>query len=151
MKILLSILIITFIGLNVSAQKGKYQTDFDTLEVFKEKILVHYKTYLNNNLIVESTSFLYPKTHKLPRYQLTGNLIKVTVQLDSIVRHGTTKRYFEDGTTKVIEYVSGQELSSIFYDKEGKEISHQEFLSKNLIIGPCGTITGEYFIHGRKK
>ena len=119
--------------------------------LFDDKTLIHYKSYIDGNLEEESTAYLYPTSHTVLKYRLTGNLIKTTVEMDSIVRHGLTTKYEDNGDYSSIKYNSGQEISVTYFDNNGTEISEQKFLSRHLTIGPCGTVQGEYFINGKKK
>ena len=71
--------------------------------------------------------------------------------MDSIVRHGITKKYFENRLIEIAEFVDGKEISAIYYSQNGTEISKQEYLNIYNLREPCGAITGEYFINGKKK
>jgi hypothetical protein len=150
MKYILTILII-IIELSAFGQNQEYRTEFDTLKTFNDKILVHYKTYKNKDLVEESNAYLYPVIHKVPRFRLTGNLFKTSIQMDSIVRHGSSKEFFTGGDYKVTEFNNGQEIESAYFDCKGIKMTKEEFQNKQKTIGPCGIIQGRYFIHEQNK
>ncbi|MEW6773678.1 MAG: hypothetical protein AB1304_06750 [Bacteroidota bacterium] len=136
---------------DILPQKTNYRTEIDTLKTFDNKVLVKCKIFMNENLIEECIAYLYTVIHKIPRFKLTGNLIQKEIEMDSIVRHGTTKKYFENKLIQVAEFVDGKEINAIYYDQNGTEISRQEYLNIYNLRDPCGIITGEYFISGQKK
>lgn len=151
MKGFLIALVMLLASQNVSAQKANYRTDIDTLQSFENKVLAHYKIFMDENLIEESTAYLYPVTHKTRRFRLTGNLIQKEIEMDSIVRHGTTRKYYENRLIKTANFVNGAEINVIYYDQNGTEVSKQEYLNIYNLREPCGAITGEYFINGQKR
>lgn len=136
---------------SISAQNVNYRTNIDTLKSFDNRVLANCKTFMNENLIEESIVYLYPVTHRVPRFRLTGNLIQKEIEMDSIVRHGTTKKYFENRLIQVAEFVDGKEINAIYYNQNGTEISKQEYLNIYNLREPCGAITGKYLISGQKK
>lgn len=147
----MTVLIMLLTCQSISAQRANYRTNIDTLKSFDNRVLANCKTFMNENLIEESIAYLYPVIHKIPRFRLTGNLIQKEIEMDSIVRHGVTKKYFENRLIQVAEFVDGKEINAIYYNQNGTEISKQEYLNIYNLREPCGAITGEYFISGQKK
>src|SRR5688572_18839282 len=152
MKQIIFLSIFIIISLKLQAQEKKSWTDFDTIKIFDTKILVHYKTYEDSSLIESTQAFLYPTTIKVPKFRLFGNLLKTELKVDSIVYHGTKTSFLSNRFYIVEEFENGLLLKNpLFFDFYGKEITQKEFLEKNNLRGPCGEISGRYFITGKKK
>lgn len=135
----------------IFAQTLPYHTDVDTLKSFDNFILANCKTFMNENLTEESIAYLYPVTIKMPRFKLTGNLLLKKIEMDSIVRHGFVKKYFENKLIQLSEYENGKEVYVIYYDQNGKEISKEEYTKMYNLNQPCDKIIGIYLIRGKKK
>ncbi len=151
MKHLLIILTMTLIVLIVRGQKKDYRTELDTIQSFENKTLVHFKIYINEKLVKESTAYLVPTTLRLPKYRLTGNLIKKTFQADSIVYHGLTTVYQDNGDYSVYECKNGQVIKSSYFDYNENEISEQQYYYKHLRRGPYDCKREYFGIYGLKK
>lgn len=147
----LIILIMLLIFQSISAQNVNYRTEIDTLESFEKRVLARLNVFNNEDLMEESTAYLYPVIHRVPRFKLTGNLIQKKIEMDSIVRHGTTKVFLESRLIRKAEFINGKEKYAIYYDQDGIEISKQEYLNTYKFLEPCGAIIGEFLITGRKK
>ena len=151
MKKIIALFFILVGLLPVYGQQNEFIYDFDTLEVYENKTLVIIKEYENGKLIEESTTFLFPVTRSIPKFRLTGNLIKTKVYMDSIVRHGPSTKFYSDNRKKVIEYENGTQIRFRYFDSNGQDVTREEFGEEPGKIGPCGKVKGEYFFHGRKK
>ncbi|MBK0401442.1 hypothetical protein I5M27_00515 [Adhaeribacter sp. BT258] len=145
--IFISFLLISF---NCIAQNPIIRTDFDTIKVFHEKTLVHYRTYQDSLLVEEAQAFLFPITLKIPRFRLLLGIFKVEVETDSIVFHGSRKSFLSDRSYKVEEYENGQLLNTGYFDSSGLEISKALFYSHSNFKGPCVEYGSHFFLKGRK-
>lgn len=151
-KCFMVIWIVVLTCVNVWGQKENYRIDLDTLEVFDNRILAYYRILKKESLLKESVAYLCPVTHTIPRFKITGSLIKKDIELDSIVRHGTTKKYYDGRVIQVIEFIDGKEISSTYYNHNGIEISKQEYLNTYNLCGPDYSLSlGEYLVTGQKE
>jgi len=144
------IILLTLICFSVNAQVLSAWTDIDTLETFDNKVLVYFKVNNDSILKEEAQAFLYLITIEDSRFKVFPNLFKRETVADSIVFHGLRKIYLKNGYNKIEKHNEGELVSKTFFNQSGIEISEQEFNQNNLIIGPCGDVTGNYFLHGRK-
>ncbi len=150
-NVLLRLQLILFLSILMALESQAQRKVFDTLEVADEYTFVHYKTFDEGTLIEESQAYLFPITRKLPRYRWLVGLLKTKIHMDSVVRHGETRRIEKNGDYSVMNYNYGQKLDSNYFDFAGDPLSIDEFNTRHLKLGPCGIITGEYIIHPKKK
>ncbi|MBK0404801.1 hypothetical protein I5M27_17550 [Adhaeribacter sp. BT258] len=153
MKRIIFLSIFIIISLKLQAQEKKSWTDFDTIQIFPNKVLVHFKTFEDSTLIESTQAYLYPTIIKVPKFRLLGIFFfKTELKADSIVYHGTKTSFLSNRFYKIEEFENGLLLKGpMFFDTNGIEITEQEFLAKNNVRGPCGEIIERYFITGQKK
>ena len=140
--------------MNASGQPAKnnnYRLQIDTLTKKGDSTLAKIMAFHNDTLVEEKTAYLFPDSIKIARFRLTGNLFKKTIYVDRLIKHGKTIQYSKDEKKKIDEYKYDKIISTLYYDKSNKEISKDKFVGDNIRIGPCGTITGEYIIQGKRK
>lgn len=136
---------------DVFAQKSIIRYEIDTLEQFPNKTLVEYKVFSDSVLEEHTQAFFFPVIKQLPRFRIFSNIFLTDVYADSIVFHGKriTDLYNQYYQTEIFE---NNKLTSIaYFDSLGQEISMLKFQKHNTRIGPCGTISGRYFFHGKRK
>jgi hypothetical protein len=150
MKKILLILAFTFSSNVLLAQKTSFYSEFDTIKIYPDKMLIDYKLYSDSVLSEHFQAFFHPIVRKVPRFRLLGDLFKTNIHLDSLVFHGNRITYNENRASKTEVYEDGLLLSTFFYDAEKSPISKREFQGNSRILGPCGEITGHYFSYGRK-
>ncbi len=145
------IILFVFIGQNVLGQHQSYRTNVDTLKIFHDKLLVNYKLFINENLVEESSMYLYPITKKTPRLWLTRNFTTKKIEMDSIVRHGDSRKYAQNKLIELAEFIDGKEKNMFYYSPTGEKITQQEYVNTYNPKITCGKIDGEYFIYGQKR
>ncbi len=149
-RILFLVIAWIILGLSTHAQSS-IRTDFDTIQKYPNKTLVHYKTYKDSVLIEDSQAFLYPVILVSPRFCILKNFFKTEIIADSVVFHGQTTSYLANRCYKTESYNEGVLLSTKYYNSSNQEISEEDSQIKNTIRGPGGVIRSFYFIWGPKR
>lgn len=150
MRILFLVITWIIIGLSTHAQSS-IRTDFDTIQKYPDKTLVHYKTYRDSVLIEDSQAFLYPVILVSPRFCILKNIFKTEIIADSVVFHGQTTSYLANRYYKTESYNEGVLISTKYYNSSNQEISEEDYQIKNTIRGPCGVLGAQYLIQGEKE
>ncbi len=147
------IIILLFIVLTgqLKGQNSSTWTDFDTLEVYENSVLVDFVTYSDSNIIEQGQAFLYPDSLEIRKSKWLPRFFKTTVPVDSMVLHGIVKSQWKEGKYRIGEYNKGEKLGMTYFDSEGTEISRQEFYNGLRSQWDPEQGTNRYFIHGTKK
>lgn len=135
----------------VNGQNPSTLTDFDTLEVYENKILVNFISYSDSNIIVQGQAFLYPDSLELRKSKWLPRFFKTTVPADSMVLHGTVVSQWEDGKYRIGKYDNGEKIQMAYYDTNGNMITYREFYGSWRSQWNPEQGTNRYFIHGTKK
>jgi len=135
----------------VNGQHASTWTDFDTLEVYENSVLVDFVTYSDSNITEEGRAFLYPDSLELRKSKWLPRFFKTTVPADSMVLHGTVKSEWQDGKYRIGKYDKGEQFEMTYFDSEENEISYQEFYDGLRSPGDPEEGTNRFFIHGTKK
>lgn len=134
----------------VKGQNSSTWTDFDTLEVYENSVLVDFVTYSDSNITEQGQAFLYPDSLELRRSKWIPRFFKTTVQADSMVLHGIVKSQWKEGKYRVGRYDNGEKLEVTYYDSTDTEISRQEFYGNIRNHWDPEQGTNIYIIHGTK-
>ena len=140
-----------FITQGTWGQKTSSRTDFDTIKVYSDRVLVDFKTFTDSNLIEQGQAFLYPKSLVIRKSKWLPRFFKTTVQADSLVLHGIVQSYVKNGKYRVGRYENGQKIDMKYYDERGNEIDYQEFYRGLRDYWATEEGTNRYIIHGTKK
>ena len=135
----------------VNGQHSSTWTDFDTLEVYENSVLVDFVSYSDSNITEEGQAFLYPDSLELRKSKWLPRFFKTTVPADSMVLHGIVKSQWKEGKYRIGKYDNGEKLEMTYFDSEGNEISYQEFYDGLRSQRDPEQGTNRYFIHGTKK
>ena len=148
----LSVIMIYFlIPLYVTAQDKGYWTEIDTIQIYSQKILVHYRTYKDSTLLEDAQAFLYPRSIEVPKFKLFPCFFKETIPADSIVLHGIVKSYFLNGRYRIGKYQNGSKINMTYYDTTGIEITRQKFYLGYHIQWDPEDGTNSYFVKWNRK
>ncbi len=153
MKTILVILTIIFSLTIANGQtKIKYNSriDIDTLSHTKDSTFAIILLYRNDTLLEEKTGFLFSDSIRVPRFRLTGNLIKRTIYTIRVMSHGKTTEYTKDDKKKVTYFDHDIETNTLYLNKSNSEITMQEFQQSNT-NWICGKKGNSYIIAGHKK
>ena len=135
----------------VNGQNSSTWTDFDTLEVYENSVLVDFVTYSDSNITEEGQAFLYPDSLELRKSKWLPRLFTTTVPADSMVLHGIVKSRWQNGKYRIGKYDKGDKLEMTYFDSNGNEITRQEFYGGWRSEWDPEQGTNRYFIHGTKK
>lgn len=135
----------------VKGQNSSTWTDFDTLEVYENSVLVDFVTYSDSNITEEGQAFLYPDSLELRKSNWLPRFFKTTVPADSMVLHGIVKSKWHEGKYRIGKYDNGEKLEMTYFNSEGTVISYQEFYSGRRSQWDPEPGTDRYFIYGIKK
>lgn len=145
------ILLFTMLTIQVKGQNSSTWTDFDTLEVYENSVLVDFVTYLDSNITEQGKAFLYPDSLEVRKSKWLPRFFKMTVPADSMVLHGIVKSQWKEGKYRIGKYDQGEKLEMTYFDSKGNEISYQEFYGGLRSHWDPEQGTNLYIIHGTKK
>jgi len=146
--ILLTTLICFTTANGKSKKESNFSLDIDTISQTNDSIFVKILHYLNDTLIEETTGFIFPDSLRVPRFRLTGNLIKHTIYAIRVELHGKSIEYSSDNKKKIVNYENNVAKSTLYYDKYDNEISQQEYTGF-FINTICYTKMNTYIIIGK--
>lgn len=144
------IILSLFITQGTWGQKNSSRTDFDTIKVYSDRVLVDYKTFTDSFLTEQGQAFLYPKSLVIRKTKWLPRFFKTTVQADSLVLHGIVQSYITNGKYRVGRYENGLKIEMKYYDERGNEIDYQEFYRGLRDYWGTEEGTNRYIIHGTK-
>ena len=146
----LLVFIFTLVLLSAKAQKTAYTNTVDTIQVFEDKLFVHFKSFKDSVEFEDCYALLFPVKLKVPRFRMFPNFLRKEVEADSVVYHGYRTVYAANRHYVFETYNMGELLSTKFYSADGVEISESEFpefVDRNT---RCGNSSTRYFIYGKK-
>jgi len=141
------ILILLISTISSFGQKGTNWTDFDTLQVFPDKLHVDYKTFVDSNLTEQGQAFLYPDTIEIRKSRWLPGFIKTEVSVSRVVLHGEVKSQWTEGKYRIGKYENGKKITVIYYSPDGNEITYLEFYEGFRSHWDPEQGTGDYIIH----
>lgn len=147
----ITILISILLTFEVKGQNPSTWTDFDTLEVYENSVLVDFVTYSDSNLTEEGQAFLYPDSLEIRKSKWLPRFFTTTIPADSMVLHGIVKSQWKEGKYRIGKYDKGKKLEMTYFDSEGNEISYQEFYGGLRSHGDPEQGANRYIINGTKK
>lgn len=147
---IITLLFIMLIG-QVKGQNSTTWTDFDTLEIYENSVLVDFVTYTDSSISEQGKAFLYPYSFDLRKSKWLPRFFKTTVQADSLVLHGIVKTHWKEGKYRIGNYDNGDKLEMTYFDSERNEITYQEFYDGLRIQWDPESGTNRYIIYGNKK
>jgi len=147
----IKILLFTLLTVQVKGQNASTITDFDTLAVYENSVLIDFVTYSDSNITEEGQAFLFPCSLELRQYKWLPKFFNTTILADSMVLHGIVKSQWKEGKYRIGKYDNGEKLEMTYFDSEGNKISYQEFYGGMRSQWNPEQGTNRYLIHGTKK
>lgn len=147
----ITIIILIVLSLQAKGQSAYSRTDFDTIEVYNNSVLVNFVTYTESIITEEGQAFLYRDSIEIRKSKWLPRFFKKTVPVDRIVLHGIVKSQWKEGKYRIGKYDNGEKLEMAYFDSEGNEISYQEFYRGFRSHSDPEEGTNLYIIHGTKK
>ena len=135
----------------VYGQNSSTWTNLDTLEVYKNKVLVYFVTYSDSIITEEGQAFLYPVSLEFRKSKWLPRFFKTTVPADSMVLHGTVITQWNDEKYRIGQYDNGKKIEMIYYDSNGNEITNYEFYGGLRSHRDPEQGTDLYIIHGTEE
>lgn len=147
MKHILIILTFTLIGVSSIAQKIDSWSELDTIRKFPDKTLIHFVTYNDSIIIKECQAYFFPIKMEFPRFRIFQQWLTKEIDADSLVYHGETITYLDEGYFMIETFENGSLRSKVYFDSSGKEIPEHPFPEKKENYrGPGGDNVTHYFI-----
>lgn len=152
MKQTLIIVLTSFLGAQFAfGQKPSSRTDFDTIQVYDDKVLVDYKSYYDSTLTEEGQAFLYPDSMDVRRSKWLPSFMRTTIPVDRMILHGIIETQGKDGKYRIGKYENGDQNEMTYFDSNGNEITYHDFYGNIRSQGDPETGTNRYIIRGIKK
>lgn len=152
MKQTLIIVLISILGAQIGfGQKTSSWTDFDTIQVYDDKVLVDYKSYYNSTMTEEGQAFLYPDSMDVRKSKWLPRFIRTSIPVDRMILHGIIETQGKEGKYRIGKYENGEKKEMTYFDSGGNEITYQDFYGNLRSQGDPEQGTNIYIIHGTKK